>query len=98
MKGIVLMLLRAYKRFLSPAFLPACRYVPTCSEYAAEAVERHGLIGGGLLGLYRVLRCNPCARGGYDPVPEHQLSASRAQFPELKAVSDSSGNREPVNC
>jgi len=79
MSGIVVTLLRAYKRFLSPALLPACRYVPTCSEYAAEALERHGLFRGGLLGFYRVLRCNPFARGGYDPVPERRFSASGAR-------------------
>ena len=61
--------LRNYKRWLSPALPAACRYVPTCSEFAAEAVAHHGAWRGGLLAVRRVLRCHPLARGGYDPVP-----------------------------
>ena len=63
-----LLLLRCYKGAVSPMFLPACRYVPTCSEYAMEAVERYGMLRGALMGAWRLLRCNPFARGGYDPV------------------------------
>lgn len=62
-------LLRAYKRFLSPALPASCRFVPTCSEYAAEAITNHGLLRGGSLALWRLLRCHPFARGGHDPVP-----------------------------
>ena len=65
---VVLGLLRAYKWAISPMFPPACRYVPTCSEYAMEAVERHRALRGGLMALWRLLRCHPFARGGYDPV------------------------------
>lgn len=65
----VLVLLRAYKWALSPLFLPACRYRPTCSEYAIEAIERHGVLQGVLLAAWRVLRCHPFVQGGYDPVP-----------------------------
>jgi uncharacterized protein len=65
---VVLLLLRAYKWAISPALPPACRYVPTCSEYAIEAVERHGALRGGWKGLVRLLRCHPLAKGGYDPV------------------------------
>lgn len=68
MKRIVIALLRAYKWALSPMLPAACRYVPTCSEYALEAVERHGTLLGGLKAAWRVLRCHPLARGGYDPV------------------------------
>jgi putative membrane protein insertion efficiency factor len=69
MKQVAAFCLRLYKVVVSP-FLPvACRYVPTCSEYTAEAVARHGLLRGSVLGLWRILRCNPFARGGYDPVP-----------------------------
>jgi putative membrane protein insertion efficiency factor len=66
--SFVLCLLRGYKWALSPLLSPACRYVPTCSEYAMEAVERYGVLRGGLMALWRVLRCHPFVRGGYDPV------------------------------
>lgn len=67
-KVVTLQLLRGYKWAISPMFPPACRYVPTCSEYAMEAVERYGAVRGGLMTLIRLLRCHPFARGGYDPV------------------------------
>ncbi len=69
MKSAVLFLLRAYKLVLSPLLPPACRYTPTCSEYALEAVARYGALRGGLKAARRVLRCHPFAAGGYDPVP-----------------------------
>ena len=65
---VTLWLLRGYKRAISPLFPPACRYVPTCSEYAMEAVERFGVWRGGFMVLLRLLRCHPLAKGGYDPV------------------------------
>lgn len=67
-KVVALRLLRAYKWALSPLLPPACRYVPTCSEYAMEAVERYGALRGGWMALTRVLRCHPFAGSGYDPV------------------------------
>jgi len=68
--ALVLRLLRFYKAHISPQLPPACRYTPTCSEYAIEALERRGLVVGTLLATKRVLSCNPFSRGGYDPVPE----------------------------
>lgn len=62
-------LLRGYKRFISPLLPAACRFYPTCSEYARESIERHGLLRGGRLGLWRLLRCHPFSKGGFDPVP-----------------------------
>jgi hypothetical protein len=67
-KTFVLFLLHAYKWAVSPLLPPACRYVPTCSEYAVEAVERFGVWRGGLAAMARVLRCHPFVQGGYDPV------------------------------
>jgi putative membrane protein insertion efficiency factor len=62
-------LLAAYKRYLSPLLPPACRFRPTCSEFASEAVRRHGLRRGGALSFRRLMRCHPFHPGGYDPVP-----------------------------
>jgi putative membrane protein insertion efficiency factor len=67
-KLVTVQLLRAYKWAVSPLFPPSCRYVPTCSEYALEAVERYGALSGTLMAVSRLLRCHPFARGGYDPV------------------------------
>jgi uncharacterized protein len=70
MTTLVNTLLGIYKRLISPLLPASCRYVPTCSEYAAEAVARHGAVHGVALAVWRILRCNPLARGGYDPVPK----------------------------
>lgn len=69
MTAAALALLRWYKRSVSPLMPPACRYTPTCSEYAMEAIERYGVGRGTLMAVRRVLSCHPFARGGYDPVP-----------------------------
>jgi putative membrane protein insertion efficiency factor len=78
-KTIALQLLRAYKWVLSPLLPPSCRYVPTCSEYAAEAVDRYGVLRGGLMAAWRVLRCHPFVKGGYDPVVQHRHNAADPQ-------------------
>lgn len=67
-QNLLLFALRGYKWAISPMFLPACRYVPTCSEYAMEAVERYGVARGSAIAIRRVLRCHPFAKGGVDPV------------------------------
>jgi conserved hypothetical protein YidD len=68
MKYAVLGLLELYKTFVSPFLPPACRFEPTCSEYARQAVEKYGALKGLWLGLKRILRCQPFCKGGYDPV------------------------------
>lgn len=70
MKKLCLMLIRFYQKGISPAKAPCCRFSPTCSAYALEAIERYGVLRGGWLALKRILRCNPFFKGGYDPVPE----------------------------
>ena len=87
-RRLALTLHHLYKRWISPAFPPSCRYVPTCSEYAMEAVERYGALRGGLMATWRLLRCHPFAKGGLDPVvtkmatkilpsePKHHLTPS----------------------
>jgi uncharacterized protein len=57
-----------YRRFVSPMLPSSCRYWPTCSEYTVHAVQKYGVVKGGLMGAWRVLRCNPWSRGGIDPV------------------------------
>ena len=62
-------LIRGYQRYISPALPPACRFTPSCSQYALEALTRHGMLRGGWLALCRLARCHPFHRGGPDPVP-----------------------------
>lgn len=69
MKRPVLAMIRFYKRRISPGLPNACRFEPTCSEYAYEAIEKYGIFTGGRLALWRILRCNPFGSSGWDPVP-----------------------------
>lgn len=69
MKYPFLWLIRGYQKFISPMLPPSCRFHPTCSEYGYEAIQKHGLVKGGGLAIWRVLRCNPWGKGGLDPVP-----------------------------
>lgn len=87
MKAYILLMLRGYKALISPMLPNACRFVPTCSEYAAEAVERYGAVRGGFKAMWRLLRCHPFTAGGYDPVilPEHP-----AGTPVVRPVSSAS--------
>lgn len=80
MKRLLLWLIRFYRRNLSPRKRkPCCRYFPTCSQYALTAVERYGAWKGGRLAAWRLLRCNPFSKGGYDPVPEDPLTTLRRE-------------------
>ncbi|WP_233546033.1 membrane protein insertion efficiency factor YidD [Salinibius halmophilus] len=69
MKRLLLLLLKGYKYFISPMLGNNCRYYPSCSDYAQEAIHVHGPFKGTRLALWRILRCNPFAKGGLDPVP-----------------------------
>ncbi len=69
MKKILIMGIRGYQKYLSPLKTVRCPYTPTCSQYALEAIQKHGAAKGSLLATWRILRCNPLSHGGYDPVP-----------------------------
>ncbi|MBC5788248.1 MULTISPECIES: membrane protein insertion efficiency factor YidD [Clostridiaceae] len=69
MKHIFMAIIRFYQKFISPLFPPCCRFYPTCSQYALEAIQVHGAIKGGWLALKRFFKCNPLHPGGVDPVP-----------------------------
>jgi len=68
MKKIAILLIKIYRLFISPLKPPTCRFMPTCSEYALQAIEKHGILRGGNMAVRRILRCNPFHPGGYDPV------------------------------
>ena len=70
MKKILKFFIKAYRKLISPILPNSCRFTPTCSQYALEALDKHGAIKGSILTVWRILRCNPFCRGGYDPVPE----------------------------
>ncbi len=70
MKRLLIGLIRWYQRHISSRTRPVCRYTPTCSAYAVEAIDRHGAFKGGLMGFVRIMRCNPLGGSGYDPVPD----------------------------
>jgi len=68
MKKVLIFIIRTYKKYISPLFPPSCRFYPTCSVYAIQAIEKYGAIKGSIKAIYRILRCNPFNKGGYDPV------------------------------
>lgn len=70
MKKLLLRMIRFYQKKISPLSGPHCKYIPTCSQYGLEAIERFGAFKGTALTIWRILRCNPFSNGGYDPVPQ----------------------------
>jgi putative membrane protein insertion efficiency factor len=78
--AVALLLLRGYKWAVSPMLSPACRYVPSCSEYAMEAIDRYGVRRGGLMAFWRILRCHPLAKGGLDPVDSSRPVQGEAEL------------------
>jgi len=70
LKKIFIGLIKFYRKYISGMkSTPTCKFIPTCSEYSIEAIEKYGALKGGLLSIWRILRCNPFSKGGYDPVP-----------------------------
>lgn len=69
MKKLFLFIIKFYRKYISPMKSTKCPYFPSCSEYAMEAIEKYGALKGGALALWRIIRCNPFSKGGYDPVP-----------------------------
>ena len=79
-RRFLLWCIRFYRRELSPRKRkPCCRYFPTCSQYALTAIERYGAVKGGGMAAWRILRCNPFSKGGYDPVPQDPLTTLRRE-------------------
>jgi hypothetical protein len=68
MRGLFILLIKGYQKIISPVLPPSCRFYPTCSEYGTEAITKYGVIKGGFMAAWRILRCNPLSKGGYDPV------------------------------
>ena len=79
MKKLLLAGIRFYQRSISPRKRPCCRYFPTCSCYAVTAISRYGALHGGAMAAWRILRCNPFSKGGYDPVPEDPKTTLRRE-------------------
>jgi len=78
MIGVLVWLIRGYQVFISPAMRPSCKYYPSCSQYAIDALKQYGFLRGFVLAGWRLLRCNPLSMGGYDPVERQSLFACRA--------------------
>jgi hypothetical protein len=78
LRKILVAPIRVYQRLISPLLGDTCKYYPSCSEYAAQAIERFGILRGLVLAAWRLLRCNPFSHGGFDPVEEQRLFKSRA--------------------
>ena len=79
MKHVMIWLIGLYRKYISPLKPPCCRFTPTCSAYAIEAFQKRGFFVGFALMTWRLLRCNPFCRGGYDPVPEKKVRVKRDQ-------------------
>ena len=82
MKHFMIWLVRLYQKFISPLKPPSCRFTPTCSAYAIQAFQKRGFFAGLILTVWRILRCNPFCKGGYDPVPEKGFRRSARRICE----------------
>ncbi|MHB1376884.1 MAG: membrane protein insertion efficiency factor YidD [Candidatus Humimicrobiaceae bacterium] len=68
MKKVLILIIKGYKKVISPLLPPSCRFYPSCSTYAIQSLEKYGILKGSIKAIYRILRCNPFNKGGYDPV------------------------------
>ena len=68
MRNVFVILIKGYKKVISPLLPPSCRFYPTCSEYSIQALEKYGIVRGGAKSIWRIIRCNPFNKGGYDPI------------------------------
>jgi len=95
MKLLFIWLIKGYRMFISPMFPPTCRFQPTCSMYAMQAIERFGVWRGGWMAIRRILRCHPFHPGGYDPVPEsksHCCGHTRLDYDQETKEKNHSSN------
>ena len=96
MKHVMIWLVRLYQKYISPLKRPCCRFTPTCSSYAIEAFTKRGFFIGMILTVWRVLRCNPFSKGGYDPVPERGLR-NRNKSSLGETTTDTNEEKEKEN-
>ena len=93
MKHVMIWLIRLYKKFISPLKPPCCRFTPTCSAYAIEAFQKRGFFVGLILTTWRILRCNPFCKAGYDPVPEKGFRNPKNA--DIRENSDTTDDKKP---
>ncbi|MGI6742171.1 MAG: membrane protein insertion efficiency factor YidD [Eubacteriales bacterium] len=94
MKHIFIWLIRLYQKFISPLKPACCRFTPTCSEYAVNALREWGFIAGTGLSVWRILRCNPFGRGGYDPVPENRYKGKLLSLIKRDTLKNNNINKK----
>lgn len=99
-RGVIFMI-QLYRHTISPLRLPTCRFTPTCSQYAVDALSEYGLIRGGWLAVVRLLKCGPWHRGGWDPIPErrgtaHEACGEASEYPGGPAGADDSWDSPAV--
>ena len=98
MKHLMIFLVRLYRKFISPLKPACCRFTPTCSAYALEAFKKRGFFIGFFLTVWRILRCNPFCKGGYDPVPEKGLrNHKNAGLMETEQITDTTHEEKEIN-